>query len=129
MFADVVYNPSCGFHVRVVLLWMLYDMKCILNSTILTDVKFYSKRGNRIRAAIKDIEQVQESLEDVSNNENEYFEADETNIDGKKKHDDDEVGITPEEEYEDLRANDFERDAAPGRRRKNKGDAAFAEVF
>ena len=96
------------------------------------DIKFNTKLRNlrkKTREAIQDIEKVQELLDDVSNNESEYFEADETNINGKKKHDDNEVGITPEEEYEDLRANDFERDAAPGRRRKNKGDAAFAEVF
>ena len=46
-------------------------------------------------------------LDDVSNNENEYFEANESNIHGKKNYVDNEVDDNPERGYEDLLDNDF----------------------
>ena len=104
-------------YVRVVLLCLLYHVKYILTFTTLTDVKFYNERGNRIRQAIRDIEKGLELLDDLSNNEREYLKADETNIGGKKKHNDNEVDIAPDGEYEDLLANDFGRNDAPRRYR------------
>ena len=72
------------------------------------DSTFHNKRTLLEDAleAIRDLEQVKESLEDVSNDENEHFEADETNFDGKRKHDDDGVNDTAKGENEDLAAND-----------------------
>ena len=86
-------------------------MRILLNAFLLffADSTFHNKRTLLEDAleAIRDLEEVKESLEDVSNDENEYSEADETNFDaGKRKHDDNEVDESAQGEKGDSLFND-----------------------
>ena len=90
---------------------VIITLRILLNAFLLffADSTFHNKRTLLEDAlqAIRDLEEVKESLEDVSNDENQHFEADETNFDaGKRKHDDNEVDDTAQGEKEELLVND-----------------------